>query len=134
MKFNYLNKQYSISLDKFAKPKNKCSKLHKTVRLLLKELFPFDILLEEFPLPGIKPKLYADFFLPSQNLAVEAHGEQHFKDNRFFFKNKQKFLLACNNDRKKIDWFYQNNIDLIALHYNESIDEWRTKIIQRNVE
>ena len=65
------------------------SNLHLTARKLLKELFPYDTILEEVPLPGSnKPsrpsKLFADFFVPAYNLIVEVHGRQHFEFVSFF--------------------------------------------------
>ena len=75
-----------------------------------------------------KSTLRADFFLPNRNLIVEIHGEQHFTFNKFFFKNKLEFFRAQARDRDKKEWCRLNDITIIELKHNETIDEWRKKI------
>lgn len=109
------------------------SSLHIKAKDLLNELFPHDRVLEEVSLPGSKTKyrntvLRADFFIPNRNLIVEVHGEQHYKFNRFFFKNKLHFYRAKARDSDKKEWCDINSIKLVELNYNEDINEWRRKI------
>ena len=87
---------WNLTKSKYRFGKKNCSKNHKKARSFLKNLFPHDIILEEVTLPGSvttsrKKPLYADFFLPSQKLLVEVHGEQHYTYNNFFYKTKQEF-------------------------------------------
>lgn len=114
------------------KEKNKSS-LHKKAKLLLKEVYPFDRILEEIKLPGTKNTrrrslLSADFFIPNRNLVIEVHGEQHYKYNSFFFKNNMEFYRAQARDRDKIRWCEINEIRFIELAFDESEDEWRKKL------
>ena len=60
-----------------------------------------------------------DFFLPQYNIAIECHGEQHFKPIEYFggeetFKLRKKWdeekLLLCNNNNIKI--IYYSNIKI----------------------
>ena len=108
------------------------SKLHTKAKLLLDEIFPHDTVLEEVSLPGTKTMknsmLRADLFVPSRNLIVEVHGQQHFKFNKFHFKDKLSFFRAQARDRKKSEWCEVNEIRFIEFNYNEDIDEWRRKI------
>lgn len=109
------------------------SKLHEKARNLLAELYPYDTILEEVALPGSKDQfgkrnLKADIFLPARRILVEVHGEQHFKFNGFFFKNKLEYYKAKARDSDKRFWCEINNIELIELNYNEGIDDWRRKI------
>jgi hypothetical protein len=109
------------------------SSLHMMAKDLLNELFPHDRVLEEVSLPGSKTKyrntvLRADFFIPNRNLIIEVHGEQHYKFNKFFFKNKLHFYRAKARDNDKREWCDINSIKLVELNYNEDINEWRRKI------
>ena len=127
---------WNLTKSKYRFGKKKCSKNHKKARFVLKDLFPHDIILEEVTLPGStttarKKPLYADFFLPSQNLIIEVHGEQHYTYNNFFYKTKQEFYRAKARDRDKSRWFEINSITLITLSYLETEDEWRERIINR---
>jgi hypothetical protein len=112
------------------------SKLHLKIKKLLKEIYPFDIILEEVTLPGSsnllkKKDLIADFYIPNRCLIVEAHGEQHYEYNSFFFKNKFQFLKAQKRDNDKIQWCNLNNIKIIALNFADSIETWRQQIEYR---
>ena len=109
------------------------SNLHDKAKKLLEEIFPFDRILEEVSLPGSKTSirksvLRADFVVPNRNLIVEVHGEQHFKYNSHFFKNKMNFYKAQARDKDKVEWCNLNDITFVALKYNEDIYEWRSKI------
>ena len=109
------------------------SELHKKAKKLIEEMFPHDIILEEVSLAGSRTQdgggiLRADMFVPNRNLIVEVHGEQHYKFNKFFFKNKLKFYKAQARDREKREWCSINDIRIVELNYNEDLDEWRKKI------
>lgn len=103
------------------------SSLHLRCRTLLKTMYPSDMILEEVPLPGSE-KLSADFYLPSRNMVIEVHGEQHYKFVAHFHGNVVNFLQSKQRDLKKIDWCNENNIAVIELPYNEADNEWRNRI------
>ena len=109
------------------------SSIHKKAKILLDTIFPYDRILEEVSLPGTKNQfrrgmLSADFFIPNRDLLIEVHGEQHYKFNNFFYKDKLSFYRAKVRDVDKKEWCELNNIRLVALDYNEDTDEWRRKI------
>lgn len=109
------------------------SKLHLQVRKLLKEIYPYDMILEEVLLPGSagatkKKDLTVDFYIPNRFLMVEAHGEQHYEYNKFFFKNKFQFLKAQKRDNDKIQWCQLNGIRIVGLNFADSEENWRQQI------
>lgn len=122
-------KEYSLNLVRYNKPRENCSSYHLRARTLLKQLFPYDIIFEEVVLPGIKTEianrpLLLDFYINSQKLAIEIHGEQHYKHVKFFHSNKLEFFRARKLDNLKRQWCSINKIRLIELPYNKDNKEW----------
>ena len=112
------------------------SNLHGASRLVLRELFPRSIILEEVTLPGSqtltrKSTLYADFFLPSHDLIVEAHGMQHYEFNPFYHKTKAGFFKSKARDRDKIRWCELNSLSIVIFKYSDDEDEWKRAILER---
>lgn len=107
----------------------KISKYHKRARALLKSLYPTARIYEETPIDIDGKQLYLDFYLPAIKLAIEVHGEQHYKYNSFFFNSKLEFAKAQKNDRDKKEWCKNNNITLIELPYNLKDEEWTILIL-----
>jgi len=122
------DREYSLTLEI---GKSKGSTYHRKARILLKELYKMEYIYEEVRLYGSKTgtnkDLYADFFIPSQRQIIEVHGPQHFKYNTFHFKNKMEFFRAQARDRIKQEWCELNNIKLVVLNYNETLEEWTLK-------
>ncbi len=104
----------------------KRSSLHLRCRNILKGLYPLDRVYEEVSLPG-SGKLSLDFYLHSRDLAIECHGEQHYKFSSMFHKTRADFLLQRKRDSVKKEWCDINNIQFVELPYNEDTDEWRNK-------
>jgi len=105
------------------------SSLHLQARNLFVAIFPTLKIFEECPIPvNDKQILYLDFYIPLRNLAIEVHGEQHYKFISFFHNNPSVFALQKKNDKLKQDWCSKNGIDIIILPYNEDINEWRSKL------
>lgn len=100
------------------------SALHRAARELIKKKFPTLLVLEEV---SIKPRprqvLYLDFYLPLRKLAIEVHGEQHYKFNSLFHSSASDFLQQRKNDKQKTEWCDINGIELIVLSYNQE-DNW----------
>ena len=126
-------KEYKWNPSSKESSSSKRSNLHKNAKELLDILFPYDRILEEVSLVGTnngirRGVLRADFFIPNRNLMVEVHGEQHFKFNKFFFKDKLSFFKAQARDRDKKEWCNLNEIRLVEFNYDEDWDDWRRKI------
>ena len=122
-----------IKYDIFYDDTRKRSKYHIRARNLLREVFHSYRILEEVKLPGStalnrKSVLYLDFYIPSIKMAIEVHGEQHYKYCPFFHKSKADFLKAKARDEDKIEWCELNEIQIVTLKFSESDHEWRERI------
>jgi very-short-patch-repair endonuclease len=128
-------KEYSWNPSGKESSSKKRSNLHEKAKKLLDILFPYDRILEEVSLVGTnsaprRGTLRADFFIPNRNLIIEVHGEQHFKFNKFFFKNKLAFYRAKARDKDKKEWCELNDIRIVEFNHDEDVDDWRRKIEQ----
>ena len=121
---------YPWNLTKKCSP-SKRSAGHLRCRELLRELFPLDQRLEEITLPGTGG-LKFDFFLPSRRLAVEVQGVQHDRFVAHFHKHRVGFLQSRGRDGRKAEFCELNEIDLVELPYNESENDWRRRIVERD--
>ena len=109
------------------------SKLHLKAKNLLVELFPTVQILEAVPIPITRnDKLFLDFYINTLKLAVEGHGEQHYKFNPFFYTGAQDFANQKKRDARKKEWCEYNNITYVELPFKEKVDEWKSRILQRN--
>lgn len=137
MKIIGLNKkEYAWNLTQARKESQSASSLHIRARSILKNQFPFDVIYEELELPGIiterqNSPLFADFYIHSRRLMIEVQGEQHYKFNSFFFKNKIEFLKSQYRDNLKSSWCKLNSITLIYFPYNETDQQWLERIYNR---
>jgi hypothetical protein len=100
---------------------------HLAARELLRELFPFDRLLEEVPAPGCPGSLYFDFVLPTRRLVVEVQGEQHRTFSPHFHGSRDKFLGQRRRDAAKAEWCELNGLTLVLLH-DDRRDGWRDEV------
>lgn len=131
------NKSHTLSLNKHRNKKGR-SILHQSIKTVLRKVFSGVSIYEEVTLPGSRrgtktSPLIADFFIPELMLVVEGHGQQHFKYIPHFHGaihqgGKMNFIIAKQRDEHKIEWCELNNIDLVALHYNETEEEWIMKL------
>lgn len=108
------------------------SKLHVQARHLLYDLFPTMQILEEVPI-NARPQQtqYLDFYINQIKLAVEVHGQQHYKFNSLFHSSARDFLEQKKRDADKKDWCELNNITYVELPYSESVEEWKIRIQHR---
>ena len=135
MKVYGLNgREYNLDLKKYIRnDRSKRSFYHIRAREIIKDIFHGYTVLEEVKLPGsVNPAkrsvLYLDFFISNVKIAIEVHGQQHFKYTPFFHKSKAGFLKAKARDRNKAEWCDINDINLIVLRFDESEEYWREKI------
>jgi hypothetical protein len=133
MKVNTLdNFEYTLRLSSNpinrAKLREDRSAPHLAARQLLGEIFPTYQLIEEVPISIYKNlQLYLDFFIPLRMLAIEVHGEQHYKYVYHFHGSKLNFLKQKKNDGLKEEWCDLNNIELVVLKWDKQI-EWENLI------
>lgn len=111
----------------------KKSKYHLEAVELVKEMFPGQTIIEEPELPGTKKagllrNLYADIFLPSLNILIEVHGDQHYEYNPFFHGTRMDFIKQKKKDGHKKSWCELNSIVYVELPYNDR-ENWRRRIL-----
>jgi hypothetical protein len=107
------------------------SKYHKAAKVLLRELYPLDRILEEVPLPGVvaQKTLFADFYLPLRQLLIEVQGEQHYKFTPVFHGTTSGYMAALKRDQAKREWCALNHLRLVELPYNEDTATWTKRIL-----
>jgi len=107
------------------------SKFHVAARKVLSEYFPTTPVVEEAPI-FIRPRnrLYLDFYIPWNTLAVEVHGQQHYEYSYHFHRTRMAFLKQLSRDREKAEWCELNGVNLVILPHYEDLDEWTTKIAE----
>ena len=130
------NKEYSWNFTKYNNERQNCSSLHARARIILKQIFPYDIIYEEVILPGIKTEinnrlLIVDFYVHFPRIIIETQGEQHYKFVHFFYHNKLEYFRAKKLDNLKRQWCSKNEIQLIEFPYNESDIQWEDRIRNR---
>lgn len=69
-----------------------------------------------------------DFYLPELNICIEYNGVQHYKPFEHFggeegFKERQR------NDKIKMEYCKNNNINLITIKYNQNINVLNKKLV-----
>jgi len=90
-------------------------------------VFPNEVILEEFYIPG--DRLYIDFFLPRKRIAVEAQGRQHYEYSNFFHGSQENFKLAQARDRKKSLWCTYNDIRLVVIRADDEEETIVNKLL-----
>ena len=103
------------------------SKLHKRVRRLLKEVLG-SVIQEEvnvqklFPDYPVRDQHY-DLVIPSYNLVIECHGEQHRNITTFGEKDTEEAAVTLERqkqrDRRKEEIVWENGWGYIAVWYDE---------------
>jgi L-lactate utilization protein LutB len=118
-------------LGKIKNLRNNQSSLHKRTLVLLKEIYPTLQILQEVSIPVRKHEtLYLDFYIPLLKKAVEVHGEQHYKFVAHYHTNAFGFIKHKKRDEDKKSWCDINSIDYVELPYNESIEEWKQRLLK----
>ncbi|MDB4761405.1 endonuclease domain-containing protein [bacterium] len=116
--------RYLIDWDK------KCrSKIQKRVKDLLYSYWMADVVFEELPVVGTRMTI--DFYNANKKVAIEVDGNQHYKFNKFFHSNsRQNFLSQLQRDEKKEYFCEINNIKLVRILENDTLDEELLKTLE----
>lgn len=106
----HINKFYPESKKNLVK---EYSKGGTKLEYLLKEMFPYDKIIAEFPLGE---KLRVDFVVTAPyNLAFEFDGSQHGEYSSFFHGSKGAFIESGNRDQRKEILLQNRGLNLIRL-------------------
>ena len=63
-----------------------------------------------------------DFYLPNYNICIEYNGEQHYRPVDYF-GGDERFITQLKTDKIKEEYCILNNILLIVIKYNESVED-----------
>ncbi len=119
-------REYTLKLKKV---NNKFqSQYHEKAYMLIKKMYTLYPMYEETKLCGTKNDLYLDLFIPSLKIAIEVQGQQHYKFIPHFHQNIIGYARAKSRDQEKALWCEINEITLIELIYNETEEEWKSKL------
>jgi len=86
---------------------------------MVSELFP-DALQHASP-HWLKPQ-HLDIFIPSEQIAIEYHGRQHFEPVDFF-GGKDAFLKNQQRDKRKLHLCRKNNVLLVVWRYDTPVNK-----------
>jgi hypothetical protein len=90
------------------------SKIQFRAKQFFKTYWEHHIVYEEFPVYGTR--LRVDLINFTKKIAIEVHGQQHFKFNKFFHSNSRiKFFQSMKRDWEKTEWLELNDIKLVEL-------------------
>jgi hypothetical protein len=60
-----------------------------------------------------------DFYIPSKNMIIEYHGEQHYKYVKFFHSTIEGFNKHKQRDQIKAQYCKDNNIELLVIPFSD---------------
>ena len=60
-----------------------------------------------------------DFYIPEYNLCIEFQGKQHYEFVTDFFSTKEEFEYYLENDRNKVSYCREKNINLLTIKYTK---------------
>ena len=95
---------------------------------VIAKTYPGALILEEFGVPG--ERLFLDFFMPHLKLVFEFHGGQHDEFNKFFHGTKKGFEQSKSRDARKKQWCELNNITLVEVRQDLTVDELRDAVME----
>lgn len=90
-------------------------KFQSKIGSLLNDIYPGDIICEEFPCVG--EGLQLDFFIPRKKVAVEVQGRQHNEFVEFFHGTAEGFKAQKARDSRKEEWCELNGIRLVKIEW-----------------
>jgi very-short-patch-repair endonuclease len=109
------------------------SKLEEQLDIALKELYPNDSILHDYPIKiGLKT-LYVDRVICRRKLAFEVDGKQHSEFNTFHHKDAEGFASHKDRDRAKEEWLDKQGYCTVRLEYKDKLDadSIRIKILEQ---
>lgn len=117
MRFTKLNGQklYNVNISKYKIDwERKVSAPQFKIKSLVKKLWEYDLVLEEFVIPGSRLRL--DLFNTNKKIVLEVSPDcYHSNYNSFLHGNRQKFLDKIKKDFIKREWCEKNKLSLIEL-------------------
>jgi very-short-patch-repair endonuclease len=103
----------SVSIKKGKRPNKFKSKGEEIVYEWLLKNYKYNNIIYEWKIPHTRFTL--DFFISDMLLSVEVDGNQHYKQNSLFHKNRLDFLKQKKRDAEKQDFCDLNQITLVRI-------------------
>ena len=97
------------------------SKFQESVKKFIYIHWRYDLVFEEFRIPG--SKLSIDFYNHTKRLAIEVQGAQQIQYVKHVHRTKANFLNQIKRDFKKIEFCELNNIKLIEIYPEDQLSE-----------
>ena len=94
------------------------SKIQFAVKQFLKPYWLGHVVYEEFPVFGSRLKV--DIINFTRKIAIEVHGDQHFKFNSHFHGTRENWLSSNKRDSDKLSWLSLNDIFVVEILQNEA--------------
>ena len=94
------------------------SNIQFQVKQFLKPFWFGHVVYEEFPVYGSRLKV--DIINFTRRIAIEVHGNQHFKFNKFFHNDRRSnWLNSLKRDDDKLVWLEKNGIFVVEILEDE---------------
>jgi len=97
---------------------------------LIKELFPYNIIIKEHYINYKGTRLFFDFIIKDLGVYIEVHGRQHFEYVHHFHSEKNNFLKQKERDNLKIEYIQENN-KLCLVRFYDGEDLNKEKVLKR---
>lgn len=112
---NYIGKEISVNPGQYIIDWDmKVSKPQKKVSDFLRPYWEFDLVLQEFRIPG--SLLRIDLFNVTKKIIIEVSPDElHSNYNPFLHKDRAGFLKKLKADNQKMDWADRNNLLFVEL-------------------
>lgn len=95
------------------------SKLQKEIYELVKDLYSAYVVEYEYPIADLNQRI--DIYVPILGIAIEIHGEQHYRYNSFFFADEFAWEKSKRLDTAKSQYLNSKGIKLVEIPYNTKI-------------
>jgi hypothetical protein len=98
------------------------SEIADKIESMLRELFPYNIILKEHYVHYKGTRLFFDFFVKDLRICVECQGQQHFKFVKHFHGSMEGFFGQKKRDNLKLEYIENNDtFSLVRIRYDEEI-------------
>jgi len=109
------------------------SAIANKVYSLIKELFPYNVIVKEHYVKYKGTRLFFDFLIKDLGVYIEVHGKQHFEYVHHFHGEKEKFVSQKKRDNLKIQ-YVQSNSKCCLVRFYDGEDLNKEKVLQRIVD
>jgi hypothetical protein len=90
---------------------------------LLKELFPYNVILKEHYVNYKGNRLFFDFYIKDLGILFEIQGRQHKEFVEHFHQDRAGFFESKKRDSLKIEYTETNKIPFVEINYDEKINK-----------